>query len=61
MVLLVEVAQRHRIRQELIEIGHAALTNLCIQRDRKLGDLAKGLILPRVFDAESGANGPLFA
>src|SRR5258708_36355165 len=43
VMLLVEIAEAHRIRQELIQILDASGANIRVQSDRQPGDLAEGL------------------
>src|ERR1700726_3434767 len=48
MVLLVEVAKRHGIRQYLIQILGAGRTHLFIQRNRQLRDFSVRLNFPGI-------------
>lgn len=56
VVPLVEIAERHRVGQELIEVGDAALADFLVERDRQPGNPAEQLDLARLLVEEgSGA------
>jgi len=44
-MLLVEVAQRHRVREELVQIRHALVADRFAERDRHLDQVTEGLDL----------------
>ena len=48
VVLLVEVAECHRVGQHLVQIGHALLAHVLSQRNRQLHEVSVGLDLVRV-------------
>src|SRR5271169_1880672 len=48
MMLLVEIPQRNRVRQHLIQVLDAPRADLLVQRDRQLRDLPVRLDFPRL-------------
>src|SRR5437660_7339187 len=45
MMFLVQIAQRHRVRQQLVEVVHAVPADFLRQRDRQLDEVSEWLNL----------------
>src|SRR6266850_8383562 len=45
MMLLVQIAQRHRVRQQLVEVVHTLPADLLRERDRQLDEMSERLNL----------------
>ncbi len=60
VVFLVHVAQRHRVREQLIEVRHALEARALFERDRQLHEMAERLDLVRgLMDQRPGSAQPV--